>query len=393
MARKPRLFVPGATYHVYWRVACGEFVFDDPQEAEEFVVWLPGPTILTIPWVPHRDLQVRTFGDSRNDPRKTTEYANPAPLCHLSGIGRCGRRLHKVNISSGRTGLEREDRNAHRYSTSGDRYQGVAVAFSASKDEIAAALAYDELHVPALFRQWAPIVVDAAQIGRGTRVLDIACGTGVLTREAALRSGGDGEVSGVDISRGMLAVASQRAPDIDWQNAPAESLPFETDAFDAVISQFGLMFFQDRTAALREMMRVLTPGGRLAVAVWASLDESEAYPIEVALLDRLAGRNAADALRAPFVLGETNQLTDLFLDAGITSVGIKTHYGRARFPSLRSMVEADLRGWLPVMGVILSEEIIERILDEAEQVLADYVTPEGRVEFDSPAHIVTGQKA
>lgn len=267
------------------------------------------------------------------------------------------------------------------------------MALSASNDEIAAALAYEELHVPALFRQWAPLVVDSAQIRRGTRVLDIACGTGVLTREAALRSGNDGEVSAVDISPGMLAVASQRAPEIDWRNAPAESLPFETDSFDAVISQFGLMFFQDRTSALREMMRVLTPGGRLAVAVWASLDESEAYPIEVALLDRLAGRNAADALRAPFVLGETNQLTDLFRDAGITSVGIKTHYGRARFPSVRTMVEADLRGWLPVMGVVLSEEIIERILDEAEEVLADYVTTEGRVEFDVAAHIITGLKA
>jgi SAM-dependent methyltransferase len=266
------------------------------------------------------------------------------------------------------------------------------VGFSASQEDIAAALAYEELHVPALFRQWAPRVVEAARIQPGQRVLDVACGTGVLAREAALHGGEDGCVAGVDISPGMLVVTTRQTPEIEWRNAPADSLPFEAGSFDAVVSQFGLMFFQDRSAALREMIRVLAPGGRVAVAVWVSLEESEAYPIEVALLERLAGRQAADALRAPFVLGDLDELTRLFENAGFGAVGIDTHHGRARFPSIRKMIEADLRGWLPVMGVVLTEEDIERILDEAEQDLRDYVTPEGTVEFDSPAHIVTGQK-
>jgi ubiquinone/menaquinone biosynthesis C-methylase UbiE len=161
----------------------------------------------------------------------------------------------------------------------------------ASEEEIAAAKAYEDLHVPALFQQWAPLVVEAAEIHPGQRVLDIACGTGVLAREAALQVGENGFLAALDATPGMLVVAKQLAPSIEWREGIAESLPYEDDSFDAVISQFGMMFFQDRLAALREMVRVLVPGGRMAVAVWESLENSEAYPIEVALLEHCGLRS------------------------------------------------------------------------------------------------------
>lgn len=258
--------------------------------------------------------------------------------------------------------------------------------------QIAAASAYEELHVPALFQQWSERVLDAAHIQPGDRVLDVACGTGVLAREAAERVGPTGFVAGVDPGAGMLAVAERLQPGVEWRQGTAEALPYPDQSFDVVVSQFGLMFFTDRPAALREMLRVLAPGGRVAVAVWDTLENSAAYPDEVALLERIAGPEAADALRAPFVLGDTAELTALFEAAGVDSVGIATHTGAARFPSIRSMVEADLRGWLPVMGVQLSEEQIEHILEEAETTLGRYVTAGGQVVFDSPAHIVTGAR-
>lgn len=264
---------------------------------------------------------------------------------------------------------------------------------SVSEEALAAATAYEKLHVPALFGQWAPRLVEAARIEPGDRVLDVACGTGILAREAASRVGADGVVAGVDPSPGMLAVAERLAPTIEWREAAAESLPYDDGSFDAVVCQFGLMFFRDRLQALREMVRVLAPGGSLAVAVWESLENSEAYPIEVAILERIGGPEAADALRAPFVLGDEVALTALFEEAGADAVEISTHRGMARFPSIRTMVEADLRGWLPVMGVFLTEQQIERILEEAEHALARYVTPEGTVEFDSPAHLVTARKS
>lgn len=257
---------------------------------------------------------------------------------------------------------------------------------------IDAATAYHEFFVPALFQEWAPRVVAAVRIEPRDRVLDIGCGTGVLARDAATHVGAGGSVAGLDPNPGMLAVAERLAPQIEWRPGTAESLPYPDRSFEAVVSQFGLMFFADRRQALGEMQRVLAPGGRLAIAVWDSLANTPAYAAEVALLKRVAGPAAAEALRAPFVLGDRRELTALFAEAGMASVDIASHRGTGRFPSVRSMVEGDLRGWLPVMGVRLTEDRIQRVLDEAQAALGNFVTAEGEVVFDSPAHIVTWTK-
>src|SRR5690349_11174821 len=112
-----------------------------------------------------------------------------------------------------------------------------------------AADVYEAFFVPALFQEWAPRVADAAAIQPGQRVLDVACGTGVLARSVAERAGPSGAVTGVDVNAGMLAVAQRTAAAIDWRQGRAESLTFPDDSFDAVVSQFGLMFFEDRQAA------------------------------------------------------------------------------------------------------------------------------------------------
>jgi SAM-dependent methyltransferase len=259
----------------------------------------------------------------------------------------------------------------------------------ARQEQIDAANAYEALMVPALFGQWAEKVIDAARIGPGQRVLDVACGTGVLAREVVSRYGAIENVAGLDPNPGMLEVARQLAPAVQWRQGLAESLPFPDQSFDAVVSQFGLMFFNDRTGALREVLRVLNPRGGLAIAVWDALEHIPAYAAEVALLERLAGQRAADALRAPFVLGDRDGLAGLFDEAGVASVAVSTESGTARFPNARVMVEADLRGWLPVMGVVLPEEQIAAILEEAEHVLRPHVTADGTIAFHLSAHIVT----
>ncbi len=255
----------------------------------------------------------------------------------------------------------------------------------------AGARAYEELHVTALFQQWTGPLLDAAQVAAGDNVLDVACGTGILARDALERVAPTGSVTGLDIGPGMLAVAEEIAPRVTWLEGDATQLPFDDDHFDAVLSQFGLMFFADREQAVAEMLRCTKPGRRIAVAVWDSLDRSEAFPITVDLLQRRAGEAAADALTTPFVLGSTDVLKRIFEDAGASMPFIETRNGTARFPSVRSMVEADLRGWLPIMGVVLDDDLIEEILTEADVVLHQYVHSDGTMTFDAPAHIVTAQ--
>ena len=259
--------------------------------------------------------------------------------------------------------------------------------------QIAAAKAYEEFFVPALFGEWATRVAAVAQIQTGNHVLDVACGTGVLAREVELRVGPSGFVAGLDPSPGMLAVAAHLAPRIEWRQGTAEALPYPDQRFDAVVSQFGLMFCTDRRQALSEMHRVMKQGGHLAVAVWASLDSAPAYAAEVALVERLAGKRAADALRAPFALGDPKELAQLVASTPVGMATITKQPGMARFPSIRFMVEADLRGWLPLMGVALTEDQIHRILQEAEHALGTYVTATGTMAFELAAYLVSGTKS
>ena len=92
--------------------------------------------------------------------------------------------------------------------------------------DLDAATGYQELLVPALMQEWAPRVAEAAGIHPGDRVLDVACGTGVLTREAAGRAGLTGAVTGLDLSPEMLAVAARLSPGLRWKQGSAEALPF-----------------------------------------------------------------------------------------------------------------------------------------------------------------------
>ena len=111
-----------------------------------------------------------------------------------------------------------------------------------------AAEVYESCFVPAIFGAWAGPVADAAGIRTGNKVLDVGCGTGVLAREALRRVGQEGQVVGLDLNEGMLAVAARAEPKIEWRQGDAASLPFKDASFDVVVSQFALMYFPDRVA-------------------------------------------------------------------------------------------------------------------------------------------------
>ena len=253
-----------------------------------------------------------------------------------------------------------------------------------------AADVYEEFFVPALFGPWPGPVSDAAGIAPGQDVLDVACGTGVLARGAARRVQPGGKVTGLDRNDGMLTVARRKTPEIEWRHGLAEQLPFEDARFDAVVSQFGLMFFEDRARALAEMWRVLKPGGRLAIAVWDSLERTPGYAAMTALLQRLFGARIADALRAPYILGDRQALAALAAHAGIPA-RIATHDGVARFPSIEAWVHTDVKGW--TLADLIDEAQYRQLLHAAQAELGHFVQADGSVRFDAPAHILSASKS
>ena len=251
---------------------------------------------------------------------------------------------------------------------------------------------YDEFFVPALFQTWARVVVDAASIEPNQCVLDVACGTGVLACAAADRVGSGGSVVGLDPNGEMLAVAHGKADTIEWRAGRAEAIPFPDQSFDAVISQFGMMFFENPSGALREMMRVTRPGGHVAVAVCDSLEHSPGYAAFEKLLRRLFGTHVADAFCAPFVLGDTKRLLSLCTAAGIFDAKVTRHDGVVHFASIRSLVSTE-RACVWTLGGLLNDEQFETLTAESEKVLQAFLANDGTLTFSMPALIVTAAKA
>lgn len=250
---------------------------------------------------------------------------------------------------------------------------------------------YDEFFVPALFAQWGRVVCDAAGLAPGQRVLDVACGTGALTLAAADRVGATGSVVGLDANPEMLAVARRKPTRIEWIDGRAESLPMPDGSFDAVVSQFGFMFFDDRAGAMREMMRVLRAGGRLAVAVCDDIEHSPGYSAFAGLLDRLFGPAVGDAFRAPFVLGDRETLLGICKEAGIIDAEVSRHTGSVRFKSIAALVSTE-RACVWTLGGLLDDKQFERLLAGGEISLRPFVKTDGSIEFDMPALIVTAGK-
>jgi SAM-dependent methyltransferase len=252
------------------------------------------------------------------------------------------------------------------------------------------AVAYERDFVPAIFAQWPPKLADIAAIAPGDRVLDVACGTGVLTRAAAVRVGPSGRVTGLDLNEGMLAVARRLRPEIDWRQGDAQDLPFADHAFDVVMSQFALMFFPDRPRTLREMWRVLAPGGRLAVAVCAPLEETRGYRLFADILRREAGDDAAAMVEGYFALGDEAELLRLARAADIPGARVVKRDGWARYASIEEFGRIEIKG-SPLAGLV-DAAAFERTLSAAREQLGEFCDAQGRLAIPLDARIVAARK-
>jgi len=240
---------------------------------------------------------------------------------------------------------------------------------------------YAEHLVPAVFAPWAPVLLDAAAVGIGHTVLDVACGTGVVAAAAAERVGPSGAVTGVDINPGMIAVAA-RTPGVRWARADAAHLPFPDGGFDRVLCQAGLQFVPDRLGALREMGRVLRPGGRVALLVWRALHHSPGFAALADALQAVVGPEAAAVMRAPFVFGDDPRpLVTLLDSAGFGDVDVQARAGTVRFASVEAFVRCQ-RAASPLAAHVDVRH---------EPDLIAYVAARAPAEFPIEAAVASGQ--
>ncbi|WGS21754.1 MULTISPECIES: methyltransferase domain-containing protein [unclassified Bradyrhizobium] len=180
---------------------------------------------------------------------------------------------------------------------------------------------YERWLVDPLFRPWAEAILAQVGLSPGDRILDVACGTGVVARVARERLGDAGHVVGVDVSPDMLAVARAVAPRIDWREGNATALSLrDGEQFEIVVCQQGLQFFPDKPAAAAQMRRALAKGGRLAIATWRSDDE---IPF-VRELRRVAERHVGAIVDQRHGFGDAAPLEVLLRDAGFREVRLRT---------------------------------------------------------------------
>jgi SAM-dependent methyltransferase len=249
---------------------------------------------------------------------------------------------------------------------------------------------YQREMVPASFARWAPDLVDVAAVSKGERVLDVACGTGVVTRLAAARVGDAGRVAGLDVNADMLAAAraASPGPHMEWHEGSALALPFPDASFDIVLCQQGLQFFPDRAAGLREMHRVLVPGGRLALSCWRSVEHQPGMrALEEALARQVGTPNAS---LPPLSLGDRETLRALISGAGFRDVRIRVEVRSARYVSADRFVRMRIEGAPTMMGALrdLGPERIAAIVADVAETLREYVDDEG-LAFPQAAHIAT----
>jgi ubiquinone/menaquinone biosynthesis C-methylase UbiE len=252
---------------------------------------------------------------------------------------------------------------------------------------------YERYFVPTIGMAWATALLDAAELHPGDRVLDVACGTGVVTRLAAERVGPDGAVAGLDINPAMLAVARSvpsSGAAIEWHEASAESLPLADGGFDVVLSSLGLQFVPDKASALREMQRVLAPDGQLAIATVGPT------PPLFAILEQALARHvkpeAAGFVRAVFSLHEPQELEKLTSGAGFRHVKVRSKALSVTLPEPADFLWQYVHS-TPLAAAVAEMDDVGRAALERDVVAAwQSFVEDGALAVDANAVLTTARK-
>ena len=262
-----------------------------------------------------------------------------------------------------------------------------------------AAELYQRYLVPAITTKWAEDLVGRVQLGPGETVLDIACGTGVVSRLAAKRAI-DAQVTGLDLNPAMLAVArnvpSEGAP-IIWIEGSALELPLPPDTFDVVLCQLGLQFFPDQQQGLREMRRVLRNSGRVALSVYSPIERTPGAHMFVLALEEILGESSSRIKRGEHSFVDPAQLETLLKGAGFDAASVATVQQTITFPSVLDYVRFQLLA-TPMTALLkdINEPDRQSIISSVTAKTTALATPAmlegGRFIFPQEAYVATARK-
>jgi ubiquinone/menaquinone biosynthesis C-methylase UbiE len=227
---------------------------------------------------------------------------------------------------------------------------------------------YDRHLGPVLFE---PYAIDLARRlpASARRLLEVAAGTGRVTRHLLAALPADGELVATDLNAAMVEHARGILDDprVTWRVADAQALPFDASAFDAVICQFGLMFVPDKLLALRELRRVLRPGGVALLSTWNALEHNGATHVAHSVALETFSSDPPLFYLTPFSLPDPLAVRELAIAAGFTDVRFET------VPAVATSVSATHLAAGLVRGNPISGQLAERGLDAVayERRIAD----------------------
>lgn len=232
---------------------------------------------------------------------------------------------------------------------------------------------YHEQVGPILFEPFAQELLQDAELGARGRVLEIACGTGVLTRLLRARLPSEVDLVATDLSPAMLSYARESLAGqagITWQQVDAQDLPFEDGGFSAVLCAFGFMFVPDRLKALREARRVLAPGASLAFSVWDRIENNPHALANARVLEGLFPSDPDMKFRTPYELGDDDLLRELLAAAGFTQVQIETRRRELSGIDPAVLASGQIRGTPRSVLLLERGASLERVIDDVAAALA-----------------------
>jgi ubiquinone/menaquinone biosynthesis C-methylase UbiE len=255
---------------------------------------------------------------------------------------------------------------------------------------------YDLELVPWLFEHWAEPMVDLVDPRPSSRIVDLACGSGLIVRHLQGRLDGSGRIHGVDFDAAMLAYAATTVEDdrVTWHESDVADLPFETNSLDRVSCHQGLQFFPDRPTALAEARRVLEPDGRLGVATWGRLADNPWPAALSSAVGRLLGERAGAGMAIVCDLGEPGELAAILREANFAEIVVQVQDRTVTHPDVRVAVAGQVSA-LPSGSAIaaLTSEQREQLVDLMCEELADHTDATGRLRLPSTSNLAHARAA